>query len=118
MANESEMAELRDELDKLYKNFVVINGRASRLIERTRNSAEASREEDRRFWGAYALWQRAGSHGSSYGEHLAQVIHALDSRWSKAWANHAALLILEPGGNHSPPVLSPSERTDPPSNAF
>ena len=115
---ENDMTALRNELDRLYKNWVVINGRASLLIEKLRSSATLESEADAPYWESYQHWRQAGAHGSFYSEEIAKAVQALDPRWSKTWANYAALLVLEPDTPHNAPVFSASERDNPPSNSF
>ncbi len=115
---ESDLTALRNELDRLYENWVVINGRAERLIEKLRSSATAGSEADAPFWKSYHRWREASPHGSFYSDAIAKAVQALDPRWSKTWANYAAMLVLEPGSHHNPPVLTASERENPPSNSF
>jgi hypothetical protein len=57
---------LRNELDRLYKNWVVINGRAERLMEKFRSSATVGSEADAPFWNSYHHWRQAGANGSFY----------------------------------------------------
>jgi hypothetical protein len=111
---DDELKQVRDELDKLYKNWVVILDRASRTIEKVR-STSSGRED---FKAMSSHWLRAGGHGSFFGDEIAKAIHCLDPQWSQIWANYAALLVLEPNEYHSPPALSPKERETPPTNMF
>jgi hypothetical protein len=61
---ESDLTALRNELDRLYKNWVVINGRAARLMEKLRTSATRDSETDARYSRSYQHWTQAGAHGS------------------------------------------------------
>jgi hypothetical protein len=115
---ENDLTALRNELDRLYKNWVVINGRALRLMEKLRTSATRESEADAPYWKSYGHWKAATPHSSFYGEEIAQAVQALDPRWSKTWANYAADLKLEPDAPHNPPVFTASERENPPSNSF
>jgi len=108
-----ERSSIRDELDRLYKNLIVLSSRVGRLIEEERISAGVQHGDA--FRALYSEWKQAGSYGSFYRDHIAKAIRSIDPEWSQAWANYAALLVLEPGEKHSPPVIGPGTR---PSNAF
>ena len=100
---ENDLAALRNELDRLYKNWVVINGRAAELMEKLRTSATTRESEaDALYWKSYGHWKAASPHGSCYGEEISKAVKALDPRWSKTWANvHFKTEIIGPASGRT-----------------